>query len=130
MHPIVQQQYDTSFPPLTDTPVTMAKSGIQKTTKRQPRKTHAERKANQNGYWLKQPSPSNNNRFEALSGEENVEGGGEAKRNTSKAPPIFVAGVENIKPLKEILVSVARVDFELKVHNSTQVKIQSKSTEK
>ena len=32
-----------------------------------------------NGHWLKQPSPSNNYRFEALSGEENVEGGEKQK---------------------------------------------------
>ena len=83
-----------------------------------------------NGSWLKQSSPSNNNKFEALSGEENVEGGGETKRNTSKAPPIFVAGVENIKPIKELLVTVAGDDFELKVLNGTKVKIQPKSTEK
>ena len=48
MHPIVQQQYDTSFPPLTDTP----KSPWQKVEyNKQPRKTHKERKANQTK-WL------------------------------------------------------------------------------
>ena len=71
----VQQQYDTSFPPLTDTP----KSPWQKVEyKKRPRDTPEKPSQNVmqiklNGCWLKQPSPSNNNRFEALSGEENVE---------------------------------------------------------
>ena len=41
-----------------------------------------------------------------------------------------MAGFENIKPLKELLVTVAGGDFELKVLNGTQVKTQPKSTEK
>ncbi len=123
MHPIVQQQYVTSFPPLTDTPSPWQKVEYKK------RPTDSTEKLMQNvkriklnGSWLKQPSPSNNNRFQALSGEENVEGGGEAKRTTSKAPPVFVAGIENLKPLEELLVTVAGDDFELKALNSTHVK--------
>ena len=41
-----------------------------------------------------------------------------------------MAGVENIKPLKELLATVQEDDFELKVLIGTQVKIQPKSTEK
>ena len=52
MHLTVQQQYDTSFPPLTDTPKSPWQSGIQKTTKRQPRKTRVECKANQTKWLL------------------------------------------------------------------------------
>jgi hypothetical protein len=36
------------------------------------------------------------------------------KRNTFRAPPIFVAGVQNIQPLKELLVTVRGDEFELK----------------
>jgi hypothetical protein len=38
-----------------------------------------------------------------------------------------VAGVHNIHPLKELLVTVTVADFELKVLNGNQVKIQAKS---
>ena len=52
------------------------------------------------------------------------------KRNTFKAPPIFLAGVQNIQPLKELLVTVMEDDFELEVLNVNKVKIQPKSAEK
>jgi hypothetical protein len=48
---------------------------------------------------------------------------GRPKRNTFKAPPVFVVGVQNIHPLKELLVIVTEGDFGLKVLNSNQVKI-------
>jgi hypothetical protein len=41
-----------------------------------------------------------------------------------------VTGVQNIQPLKELLVTVTGDDYELKVLNGNQVKIQPKSTEK
>ena len=65
-----------------------------------------------------------------MSGERNKEEGAKTKRNTSKAPPIFVAGVQNIHPLKELLVSVTGDDFELKVLKGNQVKIQPQSADK
>ena len=50
--------------------------------------------------------------------------------NHPKPPPIFVAGVHNIKPLKELLVTVSGNDFKLKVLNGNQVKVQPKSADK
>jgi pyruvate/2-oxoacid:ferredoxin oxidoreductase alpha subunit len=47
-----------------------------------------------------------------------------------KAPPIFVSGVQNIQPLKDLLVTVTENDFELKILNADQVKIQPTSTTK
>jgi len=41
-----------------------------------------------------------------------------------------VAGVHNTKPFKELLVTVYGDDFELKVLNGNQVKVQPKSAEK
>jgi len=41
-----------------------------------------------------------------------------------------VAGVQNIHPLKELLVTIAGDDFELKVLQGNQVKIQPKSSDK
>ena len=52
------------------------------------------------------------------------------QQTTSQPPPIFVAGVQNIQPLKELLVTIAREEFELKVLQDNQVKIQHKSTDK
>ena len=58
------------------------------------------------------------------------EGEVETTRNTPKAPPIFVSGVQNIQPLKELLVAVAGDDFEVKVLTGNQVKIQPKTADK
>jgi hypothetical protein len=49
--------------------------------------------------------------------------------NYLRPNPIFVAGVQNIQPLKELLVTIAG-EFELKVFQDNQVKIQSKSSDK
>jgi hypothetical protein len=40
---------------------------------------------------------------------------------------IVIAGVHNIKPLNELLVTVPRYEFEPKVLNGNQVKVQPKS---
>jgi hypothetical protein len=41
-----------------------------------------------------------------------------------------VSGVQNIQPLKELLVAVTGDDFELKVLTGNQVKIQPKTADK
>jgi hypothetical protein len=41
-----------------------------------------------------------------------------------------VAGVQNIQPLKELLITIAGNDFKLKVLQGNQVKIQPKSSDK
>jgi hypothetical protein len=41
-----------------------------------------------------------------------------------------VAGVQNIQPLKELLVTIGGEEFELKVLQDNQVKIQPKSSDK
>jgi hypothetical protein len=83
-----------------------------------------------NDYWLNQPPPSNTNKFAVLmdAGTEEVET--PTRRTTPRAPPIFVAGVQNIQSLKELLVTIAGDDFELKVLQGNQVKIQPKSSDK
>jgi len=62
--------------------------------------------------------------------ETNKEGEVETTRNTPKAPTIFVSGVQNIQPFKELLVAVTGDDFELKVLTGNQVKIQPKVADK
>jgi DNA polymerase III sliding clamp (beta) subunit (PCNA family) len=41
-----------------------------------------------------------------------------------------VVGVQNIQPLKELLVTIAGDEFEFKVLQDNQVKIQPKSSDK
>jgi hypothetical protein len=41
-----------------------------------------------------------------------------------------VAGVQNIQPLKELLVTIAGKKFEFKILQDNQVKIQPKSSDK
>jgi hypothetical protein len=50
-------------------------------------------------------------------------------QTTPRPPPIFVAGVQNIQPLQELLVTIARDDFELKLLQNNQIKIQPKSSD-
>ena len=90
----------------------MAKSRVQKSPRDNPENvTQNVKKIKLNDYWLNQPLPPHNNRYDALSDESNEEDGVKTKRNTFKAPPIFVSGVQNIQPLKELLVTVTRDDF-------------------
>jgi hypothetical protein len=81
-------------------------------------------------YWLNSPLPQNTNRFEALTEEMSEEGEVKTSRSTPKAPPIFVSGVQNIQPLKDLLVAVTGDDFELKVLTGNQVKILPKTADK
>jgi ABC-type phosphonate transport system ATPase subunit len=83
-----------------------------------------------NDYWLNQPPPSNTNKFAVLMdvGTEEVEI--PTQRITPRAPSIFVAGVQNIQQLNELLVTTAGNDFELKVLQGNQVKIQPRSPDK
>lgn len=85
-------------------------------------------------YWLN-PSAvnltSNTNRFSLLSENEsaNEEGNTEPQPTEPKPPPLFVAGVVDIKPLTKVLEEVAEKNFFLKVINPEEIKIQAKSLE-
>jgi hypothetical protein len=47
-----------------------------------------------------------------------------SKEKVSKTPPIFVQGVKNISPLTDLLNAKAKDNYEIKVLNLDQVKIQ------
>jgi len=126
------QHYDTSFPAL---PVRFESPWQKVEYKKRPSdnpdtRTQNVKQIKLNDYWLNPPLPQTTNRFDALMDETNEEGEVETTRNTPKAPPIFVSGVQNIQPLKELLVAVAGDDFELKVLTGNQVKIQPKAADK
>lgn len=77
-----------------------------------------------NDHWL-----ATANRYQPLTVEE-AEMENETVPKVLKAPPIFVHGVNNIKPLIELLNTLAKDNYETKLISGSQVKIQLKSTEK
>jgi hypothetical protein len=133
IHPTEYQQYVTYFPALPEG----RESPWQKVEYKKRRRDNPEnptQNINQiklNGYWLNQTFPLNKDRFDALSEEEEEEEEGvKTKRITYKASPIFVAGVQGIQQLKDLLVTVTGNDFELKILKGNRVKIQPKSSDK
>jgi hypothetical protein len=132
IHLLEHQHYDTSFPALSD----RRESPWQQVAyKKRPRDnpenfTQHTKQITLNDYLLNQPFPLNTNRFDALTEDDKEEEGAQTKRNIYRPPPIFVSGVQNIQPLKELLVAAMGDDFELKVLNGNQVKIQHKSSDK
>jgi hypothetical protein len=83
-----------------------------------------------NDYGLNQPLPVLTNKYASLSEDCSEAEGEKTPRRPPKAPPIFVSGVQNIQPLKDLLVTVTENDFQLKILNGDQVKIQPTSTAK
>lgn len=91
-------------------------------------------------YWLAgttKPIPTKNS-FEILkNATENV--GENAKNNSStattsikiatKVPPIFVSGVQNIKPLRDTLDKIAGTKYTLKLVDNEEIKILSENSE-
>ena len=75
---------------------------------------------NQN-YWLGGNIPITN-RFSTLS-EEHME---EAEKQSSepKPPPIFISGVTNMKPLSELLNTIAKDKYLVKTLHNDQVRVQ------
>ena len=103
--------------------------------KKRPRDTPGNNKAatkqpKLNNYWLNQPPLTNENKYAILMEEGSEETQSKTQQIAPRAPPIYVAGVQNIHPLKELLLKIAGDDFELKVLQGNQVKIQPKTSEK
>lgn len=72
------------------------------------------------------------NRFANLDGNDELQEVGtntEIKEKPIKPLPIFVDGVNNIKPLTQLLNEHAGENYEIKVLHNEQVKILSKSSE-
>jgi len=126
------QQYTSTLPALPTTPEPHWKKVVYKKRPRDIPETHTQnnKQIKLHDYWLNPPPPQTANRFGSLTDDDQDEGGEEATNKSPKPPPIFVAGVHNIKRLKELLVAVSGDDFELKVLNGTQVKVQPKSADK
>lgn len=48
--------------------------------------------------------------------------------NNVKIPPIFISGVDNIKPLTDLIEGITNGQYEIKVIGSNQVKVQLRQT--
>jgi hypothetical protein len=62
--------------------------------------------------------------------DEGMEEQTSTQHTTPRPPPNFVVGVQNIQPLKELLVTIAGEEFKFQVLQDNQVKIQPKSSDK
>jgi hypothetical protein len=87
------------------------------------RKTEGQEKLDENkqDYWLGENIPTTN-RFSSLS-EEHME---EADKQSTepKPPPIFISGVTNIKPLIDLLNTIAKDKYLVKTLYNNQVRVQ------
>jgi len=126
------QQYASTFPALSTPPEPHWQKVEYKKRPRDIPETHIQnnKQIKLNDYWLNPPPSQTTNRFDALNEDDQDEGGEKATTKSPKPPPIFIAGVHNIKTLKELLVAVSGDDFELKVLNGNEVKVQPKSADK
>jgi hypothetical protein len=81
-------------------------------------------------YWLNPPTTQTSNRFDALNSVDHIEQGDTATNKPPKPPPIFIAGVQHIKPLEELLARIAGTEFEIKVLHDNHVKGQPQTADK
>lgn len=89
---------------------------------------NAQKQTKLSHYWLSNPVPTSNS-FEALNLDKTTEREPEIPDKSLKPPPIFVDGVENITPLKQLLDEFAKTEYELKVLRNNSVKILMKTHE-
>jgi hypothetical protein len=116
-----------NFPPLPNE----ANEWETVSTKKRPRSSPDKRTSKQtrtDNYWLNPPTTTSN-RFEMLESEEDEnttmnEVGKTTKEKVFKPPSIFVQEVKNISPLTDLLNAKAKDNYEIKVLNLDQVKIQ------
>lgn len=98
-----------------------------KRSRTSPEKPHQKNKQKKlDNYWLATP-----NRFEILDEEYKAqESTNKAKEpKIPKPPPIFVAGVGNILPLRELLNEIAPEKYYFKILPTNEVKIQPSSAD-
>jgi hypothetical protein len=74
---------------------------------------------NKQDYWLGGTIPTTN-RFSSLS-EEHMK---EADKEQNQSPPIFISGVTNIKPLIELLSTIAKDKYLVKTLYNDHVRVQ------
>ena len=89
--------------------------------------TNKRKQATLSDYWLAAPDTNRSNRFDILSEDGDDEVSAEYTLPAVKPPPIYVSMVENVQPLINLLNSVAKDEFEIKIIKNIEVKIQPKT---
>jgi hypothetical protein len=118
--PYVSQTQD-SIPAPNSAHLQPAEQQWQTVSRKRGRKTGGQKFPNEGkqDYWLGENIPTAN-RFSTLS-EEHMEKA--PKQSTEpKPPPIFISGVTNIKPLTELLNTIAKDKYLVKTLYNDQVK--------
>jgi hypothetical protein len=88
------QHYTSTFPALPKSPEPQLQKAEYKKRPRDIPKTHTQniKQIKLHDYWLNPPPPQTTNRFDALTEDDQDEGGEKANHKSPKPPPIFVAG--------------------------------------
>ena len=84
-------------------------------------------------YWLNKPIETQNafTILQPASDESNIQDTSTNNKVTPlKSPPIYVSGVEDIRPLKGMLNKIAENNYTLKLLSNNEVKIQPNTSEK
>jgi hypothetical protein len=110
----------------------MAKSRIQKRPRDNPENlTQITKQIKLNDYWLYQPSPIKQKQIRrSIRRRRKRRGGGKDKKKHLQSTTNICGWSPKYPPLKDLLLTVTGDDFEIKVLNGNQVKIQPKSKEK
>jgi hypothetical protein len=106
----VHQQYTSNFPALPKQPESQWQKVEVKKRPRDIPETHTQnvKQIKLHDYWLNPPPSQTTNRFDALT-EDGQDEGEERANSKLPKPPIFIAGLCNIKPLNELLVTVSEM---------------------
>lgn len=136
-HPNIQIPNQMIYPSLQDFPPLTFNDGwqdVKNSRKRQRRQEEEEAHSSQNNsskYWLSNAT-SISNRFSSLDDEEvsmETNNDNKEQKKDPKPPPIFVDGVEDIKPLITELNIAAKGNYTTKAITNKQVKIEPKDSQ-
>lgn len=134
MSPLINYDSNSSVQPTQEKEKTTWKTvEYKKRPRNSPDQTNqSKRQTTINDYWLKtsNPIPTKNLYAQLNDKDDDAVESPEATSKPIKAPPIFVSGVENITPLKELLNIMAPNQYLLKILSNNQVKIQLTQSEK
>ena len=116
-------QPQNSLPVLTPAQLQPAEQQWKTVSRKRGRQTEGQKNLNENqqDYWLGGTIPTTNG-FSSLSEEQMEEA--DKQRTESKPPPIFISGVTNIKPLIELLNTIAKDKYLVKTLYNDQVRVQ------
>lgn len=122
------QYLDSNFPALPK-PNEWKTVGNYRKRLRSPEQSRTYKQKKMSDYWLNSAIEINNS-FTPLAEDGETKTTEENEEPTEhKPPPIFVDGVKNIRPLMEVLDTVAKDSYIIKTINTDQVKIQPKTGE-